>query len=59
MEKIEGTVIEEEATMEQNLVVRGVAFEDEITKVTVLGLANSLTSLINYFYNISRKSSQC
>ncbi len=37
MEKVEGTVIEEEATMEQNLVVRGVAFEDEITKVTVLG----------------------
>ena len=51
MEKEEGTVIEEEAAMEQNLVVRGVAFEDEITKVTVLGLPNSLTSLINYLYN--------
>ena len=34
--------------MEQNLVVRGVAFEDEITKVTVLGLANS----INKFYQL-------
>lgn len=53
MEKIEGTVIEEEATMEQNLVVRGVAFEDEITKVTVLGLANSLTSLSTIFTTLA------
>lgn len=36
MEREEGTIIEEEVTMEQNLVVRGVAFEDEITRVTVL-----------------------
>jgi len=54
MEKIEGTVIEEEATMEQNLVVRGVAFEDEITKVTVLGLANSLTSLSTIFTTLAQ-----
>jgi aspartate kinase len=53
MEKIEGTVIEEEATMEQNLVVRGVAFEDEITKVTVLGLANSLKSLSTIFTTLA------
>ncbi|MDR7237446.1 aspartate kinase [Neobacillus drentensis] len=53
MEKIEGTVIEEEAAMEQNLVVRGVAFEDEITKVTVLGLANSLTSLSTIFTTLA------
>ncbi|WP_026563386.1 aspartate kinase [Bacillus sp. UNC41MFS5] len=53
MEKIEGTVIEGEAAMEQNLVVRGVAFEDEITKVTVLGLANSLTSLSTIFTTLA------
>ncbi|WML45594.1 aspartate kinase [Neobacillus sp. PS3-40] len=53
MEKIEGTVIEEEATMEQNLIVRGVAFEDEITRVTVLGLANSLTSLSTIFTTLA------
>ncbi|MGG3469671.1 aspartate kinase [Neobacillus pocheonensis] len=54
MEKIEGTVIEGEATMEQNLVVRGVAFEDEITKVTVLGLKNSLTSLSTIFTTLAQ-----
>lgn len=40
--------------MEQNLVVRGVAFEDEITKVTVLGLANSLTSLSTIFTTLAQ-----
>jgi aspartate kinase len=53
MEKVEGTVIEEEASMEQNLVVRGVAFEDEITKVSVLGLGNSLTSLATIFTTLA------
>jgi aspartate kinase len=53
IEKEEGTVIEEEASMEQNLVVRGVAFEDEITKVSVLGLANSLTSLSTIFTTLA------
>ena len=53
LEKEEGTVIEEEASMEQNLVVRGVAFEDEITKVSVLGLANSLTSLSTIFTTLA------
>jgi len=54
MEKEEGTVIEEEATMEQNLVVRGVAFEDEITRVSVLGLTNSLTSLSTIFTTLAQ-----
>lgn len=54
MEKIEGTVIEGEATMEQDLVVRGVAFEDEITKVTVLGLKNSITSLSTIFTTLAQ-----
>lgn len=53
MEKVEGTIIEGEATMEQNLVVRGVAFEDEITRVTVLGLSNSLTSLSTIFTTLA------
>ncbi|MFJ5758236.1 aspartate kinase [Neobacillus sp. NPDC093182] len=53
MERVEGTVIEEEASMEQNLVVRGVAFEDEITKVSVIGLANSLTSLSTIFTTLA------
>jgi aspartate kinase len=54
MERIEGTVIEEEATMEQNLVVRGVAFEDEITKISVLGLTDSLTSLSTIFTTLAQ-----
>ena len=44
-EKEAGTMIEEEASMEENLVVRGIAFEDNITRVTVLGLPNSITAL--------------
>lgn len=54
MEKVEGTVIKGEATMEQNLIVRGVAFEDQITKVTVLGLANSMTGLSTIFTTLAR-----
>ncbi|XJZ26414.1 aspartate kinase [Bacillota bacterium Lsc_1132] len=54
MEKTEGTVIEGEAKMEQNLVVRGVAFEDEITRVTLLGLADSLTSLSTIFTTLAQ-----
>jgi aspartate kinase len=54
MEKVEGTVIEGEATMEQNLVVRGVAFEDEITRVTVLGLTDSLTGLSTIFTTLAQ-----
>ena len=38
MEKESGTIIEEEATMEENLIVRGIAFEDKITRITVVGL---------------------
>ncbi|MDQ0270044.1 aspartate kinase [Cytobacillus purgationiresistens] len=49
MEKESGTVIEEDVEMEQNLVVRGVAFEDEIIRVTIIGLSNSLTGLSSIF----------
>ncbi|MDP4105346.1 MAG: aspartate kinase [Bacillota bacterium] len=55
LEKIEGTVIKGEATLEQNLVVRGVAFEDQITRVTILGLANSLTSLSTIFTTLAQQ----
>ncbi|WP_026693724.1 aspartate kinase [Peribacillus kribbensis] len=37
-EKENGTIIEEEISMEQNLVVRGIAFEDNITRISVFGL---------------------
>ncbi|WP_409297329.1 aspartate kinase [Peribacillus sp. SCS-26] len=39
MEREPGTIIEEEASMEQSLIVRGIAFEDNITRISVLGLS--------------------
>lgn len=53
MEREDGTIIEEEVGMEQNLVVRGVAFEDEITRVSVLGLPNSLSGLSTIFSSLA------
>jgi aspartate kinase len=49
MERESGTIIKEEADMEENLVVRGIAFEEDITRITVSGLENSLTSLSTIF----------
>jgi aspartate kinase len=54
MERERGTVIEEEIEMEQNLVVRGIAFEDKITRVSILGLDNSLTSLPTIFSTLAK-----
>jgi aspartate kinase len=54
LEKMEGTVIKGDADMEQNLVVRGVAFEDQITRVSVLGLDNSLTGLSTIFTTLAK-----
>lgn len=54
IEQEEGTIIGEENKMEENLIVRGVAFEDDITKVTVLGLPNSYTSLSTIFTTLAR-----
>ncbi|GLB58427.1 aspartate kinase [Cytobacillus sp. NCCP-133] len=54
LEKESGTIIEEEVKMEQNLVVRGVAFEDDITRVTILGLPNSLTGLSTIFSALAK-----
>lgn len=49
-----GTLIEEEATMEQNLIVRGIAFEDRITRVTIYGLAGSLGTLSTIFTTLAK-----
>ena len=54
MEKERGTVIEEEMDMEQNLVVRGIAFEDQITRVSVIGLDNSIGSLPTIFTTLAK-----
>lgn len=54
LERESGTIIEEEVKMEQNLVVRGVAFEDDITRVTILGLPNSLTGLSTIFSSLAK-----
>ena len=53
MEKESGTIIEEEATMEENLIVRGIAFEDKITRVTVVGLPHSLSALSTIFTTLA------
>nr|MCX3330624.1 ACT domain-containing protein [Bacillus pacificus] len=51
-----GTLIEEEPSMEQNLIVRGIAFEDQITRVTVSGLANGLTTLSTIFTALAKRN---
>ncbi|MGM0844027.1 MAG: aspartate kinase [Bacillota bacterium] len=54
MEKQEGTIIEEEVSMETGLIVRGVAFEEEIIRVTVLGLQNEITGLSSIFTTLAK-----
>ncbi|MEH7384773.1 aspartate kinase [Bacillus sp. JJ1521] len=49
-----GTIIEEEVSMEKNLVVRGIAFEDQITRVTVSGLPNELHTLSTIFGTLAK-----
>ncbi|MCJ7839824.1 aspartate kinase [Lederbergia sp. NSJ-179] len=49
VEDEEGTVIEEEVSMEKNLIVRGVAFEKGMTRLTILGLNNQLNGLSSIF----------
>lgn len=53
MEKESGTIIEEEALMEENLIVRGIAFEDKITRITVVGLPPSLSGLSTIFTTLA------
>nr|WP_239530015.1 aspartate kinase [Sporolactobacillus spathodeae] len=45
----EGTVIKEEATMETSKSVRGLAFEKNVTKVTLLGLPNNVPAVSSVF----------
>jgi aspartate kinase len=52
-EREAGTIIEEEVKLEENLVVRGLAFEDQITRITVHGLENTLTGLSNIFTTLA------
>jgi aspartate kinase len=53
MERERGTIVEEEASMEQNLIVRGIAFEDQVTRVTVQGLPNELHTLSSIFMTLA------
>ncbi|MCA0171659.1 aspartate kinase [Bacillus sp. RAR_GA_16] len=48
-----GTLIEEVVSMEQNLVVRGLAFESNVTKITISGLPNELTTLPSLFSSLA------
>ncbi|MDA1477533.1 aspartate kinase [Bacillus changyiensis] len=51
-----GTLIEEESPMEQNLIVRGIAFEDQMTRVTVCGLSSGLTTLSTIFTTLANEN---
>jgi len=53
MELEHGTIIEEEVSMEKNLIVRGIAFEDQVTRVTVCGLTNGLHTLSTIFTTLA------
>lgn len=55
----EGTVIKEEIDLENNLIVRGIAFERDIVRITVMyetpyngSLANIFTALANHHVNV-------
>jgi len=55
----EGTVIKEEIELENNLIVRGIAFEEQIVRITVMydtpyngSLANIFTSLAEQHINV-------
>ncbi|WP_368503607.1 aspartate kinase [Alkalihalophilus sp. As8PL] len=48
-----GTMIEEVVTVEKNLVVRGIAFENDVTKITVAGLPNRIDTLPKLFSILS------
>ncbi|MBS4216926.1 aspartate kinase [Bacillus sp. FJAT-49711] len=52
-ENEEGTIIEEEVSMENSLVVRGVAFEKDMTRLTIFGLKNEMTGLSAVFSELA------
>lgn len=55
-EKESGTRLEEEVSLEENLIVHGLAFEDQITRVSINGLSNSLNSLPNVFKTLANEN---
>ncbi len=55
LENGNGTIVEEEISMEQNLVVRGIAFEDNISRVTIEGLNNELQTLSTIFTALAKE----
>ncbi|HZG70024.1 MAG TPA: aspartate kinase [Chondromyces sp.] len=56
IEKENGTIIEEEASMEQGLVVRGVAFEKEVARVSLFGLWDEVKSLASVFSVLAKNN---
>jgi aspartate kinase len=48
-----GTIIEEEAAVENQLVVRGLAFESNVTKITLSGLPARMDTLTNVFSTLA------
>ncbi|WAA11619.1 aspartate kinase [Fervidibacillus halotolerans] len=49
MENKQGTIVEEVVSMEKDLIVRGVAFEKDITRIKVFGVPNEIHSLSAIF----------
>lgn len=56
LEKVSGTIIEEETTVENSLIVRGVAFEGAITRITIFGLKNGYQNLSSIFSTLANKN---
>ncbi|BDG37011.1 aspartate kinase [Saccharococcus caldoxylosilyticus] len=55
MEKESGTIVKGEVSMEQHLIVRGIAFEDQVTRVTVSRIKNSLYALPTIFTALAKR----
>lgn len=55
MERESGTIVKEEVSMEQHLIVRGIAFEDQVTKVTVYGIKHNLYTLPTIFTALANR----
>lgn len=55
MEKERGTIVKEDISMEQHLIVRGIAFEDQVTRVTVQGLPKGLQTLPTIFTALANR----
>lgn len=55
MEQERGTIVKEDVSMEQHLIVRGIAFEDQVTKVTVQGLSKGLWTLPTIFTALANR----